>query len=349
MPEYYTDDFLTFNPGPSQVSPKIKQAVKDIAASNFLSISHRSSKFTEVSKKAIEGLRSKMGLPPEYHIFYMPSATGAINCLLKNVVEKRTFHFTHGTFSTLFYHSSLSEGFDALHHEPPWDKPIDWENVVIPEDVELISITHCETATGLIWPREELEKFRKRYPEPLLAIDATSTFGSMVMDWKVADVWICAVQKCLGLPSGLGLLIVGPRAFAKAMGIKRYASSWQNFESLEKMMKDYQTPETPNLMNIALLGVQMEDWDLRQNERDLVVKLELLDRTPWKYYVEDPNWRSPTVINYIVGKSEEWHRKAEEAGIILGLGYGPLKDSCIRIANFPAITPAHIKRLLSIF
>lgn len=331
------------------LSPKIIQAAQDIAESNFLSISHRSAKFSEVSKKAIEGVRSSMGIPADYHIFYMPSATGAINCLVKNVIANKSFHFIHGTFSTLFYHTAASEGLDAISYEPKWDEPIDWESVPIPNDVELISIAHCETSTGLVWPREELYRLREKYPEPLLSIDVTSTFGTMVMDWNKADAWICAVQKCLGLPSGLGLLIVGPRAFQKALSIKRYASSWQNFESLEKMMKEYQTPETPNLMNIALLAAQMDGWDLQQNEKDLFRKLKLLDKTSWKYYVQDEKWRSPTVLNYIVGNSSEWHEKARQAGIILGQGYGPLKETCIRIANFPSITEEHIQRLLKIF
>jgi phosphoserine aminotransferase len=38
--------------------------------------------------------------------------------------------------------------------------------------------------------------------------------------------------------------------------------------------------------------------------------------------------------------------EAKEAGMELGGGYGPLKPTSFRIANFPAITDAEMDRLM---
>jgi len=340
---------VTFNPGPSYLTADTLRGIQEIAASGFLSLSHRSDNFSEVSKKAIDGLRKQLRIPNHFRIFYQFSATAAMDTLLRNLVRKKSFHFVHGAFSKL-YHSTAEEiGLTALAYEPLWDQAIAWDKVKIDADVELIAITHNETATGLMWPHKELQGIRKAYPSPLIAVDVTSTFGSVNMDWEDADVWFGSVQKCLGLPSGLGYLIVNPRAYE--IGIKaKGLSSWQSFAYLDEKMKLYQTPETPNMMAIALLARKMENWDLAEIEKSRDLKAKLLYEAPleWKPYVQSKEWRSSTVPNFLVNDSMAWKKKALEANMILGDGYGPLNPIAIRIANFPAINPAHIESLISV-
>lgn len=155
---------ISFNPGPSQLSPAVIQFLHEIVESGFLSMSHRSSAFAETSKAAVEGLRQKMGIPLDYHIFYQPSATVAMDTLLRNVVEKRCLHFVHGNFSERFFQTSRSIGLEAIKHETPLDAPIDWKQALI-ADCELICLTHCETSTGLMWPHNQVKELREAYPQ----------------------------------------------------------------------------------------------------------------------------------------------------------------------------------------
>lgn len=347
-------NFVTFNPGPSQLSPKIIQAVQDIARSGFLSQSHRSAIFSEVSERAIEGMRKQMRLPSDYHIFYQPSATAAMDTLLRNLVFAKSYHFVNGTFSAVFHHTAQDIGLEAQCFESPLNRSVAWESAIISKECELIALTHNETSTGVMWPREEIYKLRNRYPDSILAVDVTSTFGTMAMQWTQADVWFGAVQKCLGLPPGLGFLIVGPRAFDRAKRVfeaKKGVPNWQRFDALAEKMRQYQTPETPNLMNIALLAQQMADWNLEEQEAILQQKAKLLyeAKAPWKPFVVDVEWRSTTVLNMAVDDPNRWHTRAKSANMILGEGYGPLKNTCIRIANFPAITLQHIQKLIDLF
>lgn len=345
-------DLITFNPGPSQLSTKILQAIDEVVSSGFLSRSHRSATFDEVSQQAIEGLRKNMHLPAEYHIFYQPSATVAMDTLLSNLVLKKSYHFTHGAFSNLFFEIACDIGLGAVSFDSPQDQAVAWESAVIPGDIELIAITHNETSTGLMWPRAAIHALRQCYHAPLIAVDVASSFGAMAMDWHDADIWFGSVQKCLGLPSGLGFLIASPRAFEKAKQVRKAGQKiapWQRFDVLADKMKTYQTPETPNMLNIALLARQMSAWNLTENERLLFQKANLLysAKLPWKPYVAAEGWRSLTVANFLVDDPVPWHRRAGEAGMVLGQGYGSLNNTCIRIANFPAITSANIQRLLA--
>lgn len=342
---------VTFNPGPSQLSPKIVQAIQEIASSGFLSVSHRGAAFMEVSRQAIEGLRERMRLPQDCRIYYQASATAAMDTLLRNLVIKKSFHFVHGAFSSLFFKTAVGIGLEAVAYDSPWDKVIAWDKADPPKGTELIAITHNETSTGLIWPSDQIHLLRRRFPDQLLAVDATSTFGAMVMNWDDADIWFGSVQKCLGLPAGLGFLIVNQRAFDKAKHVieaKQGIPPWQRFDELEEKMKKYQTPETPNMLNIALLARQMADWNLAENEAALFRKAKLLyeAQLSWKPYVVDAGWRSPTVLNFLVDVPDLWHKTAGQADIVLGKGYGPLKEKCVRIANFPAISQEHVQKLI---
>lgn len=348
MQESFTD-FITFNPGPSRISPRICKAIHEVVDSGFLSLSHRSDAFKEVSKKAVEGLREKMGLPADYKIFYQPSATTAMETILRNLVRKKSVHFVHGAFSRLFYSTAAEIGLEPQIHESPMQEAVDWRSASLPKNAELIAVTHCETSSGLIWPKEELSLLRKEHPGPLLAIDATSTFGTMRMRWEEADLWFLAVQKCLGLPSGLGILLVGPRALERAIRGAQ-AAPWQRFDALLKKMESYCTPETPNMLNIALLARQMEQWDLDRIEKETEEKAQFLYASlPWKPFVEEAGWRSPTLLNFKVKEPALWHQRAAENKLILGMGYPPLENSCIRIANFPAHSLDDFRRAVKLF
>ena len=344
-------DFITFNPGPSQIAPKILQGIRDISQSGFLSMSHRSEAFIEMSRKAIEGLRFSMSLPPEYRIFYQPSATSAMDALLRNLVFKKSYHFVNGHFSSVFYHSAVGIGLDAGIFDNPLDQPIAWEKAEISPDVELIALTHNETSTGSMWPQADLDEIRRRHPNILIANDVTSSFGAMRMNWENADVFFGSVQKNLGLPAGLGILIISPRAYEKSLEViakKKGISPLQRFDKLAEMMHSYQTPETPNMFAIALLALQMSDWDLGKIESEVRAKAERLyaNSDVWKPYIQNKAWQSCTVLNVVVESASAWHAKAKEQGILLGHGYGRLKDTCIRLATFPALSMEAIGKLI---
>jgi phosphoserine aminotransferase len=339
---------VTFAIGPSQLKPEVKEWIKEIADSGLLSISHRSSRFAEINKHAIEGLHKSMKIPADYKIFYQPSATVAMDAILANVVRKKSFHFVHGAFSGLFYTIALAIGKEAQAYEKTWDVPsVSWEEAKIPADTEMIGICHSESSTGLMWPREEIKKLRNRYPGVLLTVDVTSSFGGMQFDWTDADLWFGSVQKCVGLPSGLGFIIVGPRAFEKSINAIGPSVS-QSFVHLDEKMKFYQTPETPNVLDIALLARQMENWDLEKIEAEQFKKAKLIydAEIDWKPFVKDSVWRSHLPCVFEVDDAPAFMKKLDGVGITLTIGYVPLNLKTIRIANYPSIPYEYMKQML---
>jgi phosphoserine aminotransferase len=340
---------ISLNPGPSQLSDATIADIAAVAASGLLSRSHRSAAFVEVSRAAFGGLRERLAIPDDHRILYQPSATAAMDAVLRNCVTARSFHFVHGAFSRRFHRSAADLGIEAEAFESEGGRAVAWRRAEPRAGTELVAVTHNETSTGLMWPAEEIAGLRAAWPEPLLAVDVTSSIAGMAMRWTDADLWFASVQKCLGLPSGMGLLVVGPRAFERARSLAAYVSAWQRFADMAQKMEGWQTVETPNILAIALLARQMKRWDLERIERDTRDKAALIygASLPWRPYVEDEAWRSITVGCFRVDDPSRYAERASKAGFLLGSGYGDLKPTTVRVANFPAIRRTQLERLIA--
>ena len=206
-------NLLSYNPGPTILSTETQTELQHLATSGLLSTSHRSVEFTQISKEAIEGLYKVMKIPKEYHIFYQPSATVAMDTILRNLVRKSSFHFIHGAFSKRFATTAEKLGIQTKYSESAWNDIPAWKEYSPSSETECVMLTQNETSTGLMWPTEVLQVIRSKVKDKLIAIDITSSFGSSIMDWSLGDAWFFSVQKCLGLPAGLGCIILSPRAF----------------------------------------------------------------------------------------------------------------------------------------
>ncbi|MFN8804280.1 MAG: phosphoserine aminotransferase, partial [Bacteroidota bacterium] len=123
------------------------------------------------------------------------------------------------------------------------------------------------------------------------------------------------------------------------------AGSYHSLFSLHEFTLKNQTPATPNMLAIYTLGYVAEDFlnrGIHIIRKETEYKSALLYQTLQhhsllKPFVEDGAWRSPTVIIAHCGEHTETVRKQLEAqGLYPGDGYGELKKTQLRFANFPA-------------
>lgn len=342
-------NLISFSAGPSYLSEKTLNALHDVISSGFLSVSHRSDQFSEVSKMAVEGLRKNMRIPESYHIFYHPSSTALWETSLQNLVQNTSFHFVCGEFSRRFYDCAKAIGLNALLFDTPIGQVVDYKKAVIPKDAEMITITHNETRSGLMWPMEVMREIKEAHPNALTAIDFCSSFGGMKFDWETGDVWISSTQKCLSLPSGMGIMVLSPKAVEKSKSVKRQIPDHRKLEVMLHHMKKYQIFETPNSILIGCLAILMKDFDLEKTHQETYRKAELLYNADlnWTPIISDRDWRSVTTPHFLVGNSDIWHRTAKEHGFELGMMFGEYASRGFRIANFPNHTYQIMERLIS--
>jgi len=352
------DIVASFNTGPADLAPGLSEAAAEIAASGLLALSHRGDAVKAAVAHAIAETRRALRVPEDYAVVTQPSATASMELALRNLVRERSAHFVGGAFGKRFADSAAAIGLAPHRIEHEWSAAPEID-APVPDGTELLSVTHNETSTGMLWPAEALTQLRERlgadHPDTLLAVDATSSMGGVAIDFSSADLWFASVQKALGLPAGLALVIAGPRALerAAALGADRRVAPWQDLPVMAEKMKTGQTFDTPNIFGLALLGRAMEGRSIDDSAHHscalsgMLVRAVEDGRLDAEWFVEDRAWRSTTVHNLEVADPAEAIRRARRAGFVIGSGYRNLKDRCIRIATFPAHRDEHLETLLA--
>ena len=348
---------IFFTPGPTQLYPTVKKHIYQALQNNILSISHRSLPYQIIHEHTVNQLKTLLGIPKDYLVFFVSSGTEAMERTIQNTVEKKSVHFVNGAFSQRFFTIAKELGKNAHAITIPWGQGFIPDNVNIPKKSELICITHNETSTGVSIPTEYIYKLKQRWPNVLLAIDMVSSAPYVDMDYTYTDIAFFSVQKGFGLPAGLGVLFVSPQAYEKSQYLfKKGVSigSFHSFSSLNKEAEKHQTPETPNVLGIYLLGRVCEDmhmYGIKRIRKETEEKATLLydcltTSTRLKPFVKEKHYQSQTVIvAEVKNGSQHLLSYLKKKGMIVGAGYGLFKDNQIRIANFPAHTIKDIQKL----
>ncbi|MFH0772687.1 MAG: aminotransferase class V-fold PLP-dependent enzyme [bacterium] len=335
---------LYFTPGPSQIYPQLERYMKEALKKNIPSISHRSEEFMQIVKDVDSGLRTLLTIPQTHHIFFLSSSLESMERIIDNIVKKTSFHFVNGSFAQAFADTAKAKGKKMFLHNFLPGKKISFETIIIPNEVELICITQNETSNGTCVPLEDIYLLKKRYPTIPIALDIVSSAPYPNVDLGKIDCAFFSVQKGFGLPAGLGILIVSD-ILVKNSKKKGY----HDFPSLLSKSMKFQTPETPNVLNIFLLKKVVEDMNKKGIEtirKETEEKAKLIEENG-NLFIENDAVRSKTVLVLNTQrKTKEIVQKLKKKNIIVGKGYGNYKDTHIRIANFPQHTKKQIKKLL---
>jgi len=342
---------ISFYPGPSRVHEEIPHYVKEAYQKGILSINHRSEEFMKISEKTIGLLKNKLDIPRDYTIFYTTSATECWEIIAQSVMTTSGFHLFNGAFGKKWFEYSKrifkgSKGFPFSHNDL-----IDVKKLRFGKE-GVICLTQNETSNGTQVSNDVIESIRSRYPDHLIAVDATSSMAGICLNFSAADIWYASVQKCFGLPAGLGVMVCSPAAMEKVKTVGEH-NHYNSLTFMAEMMEKWQTPFTPNVLGIYLLMRVMEDCKpIREVNRKVEQRFRewmefLSDRKSLQPFISNRDARSFTVIP-LMGKEAlvtAIKSRAKKNGILLGEGYGDLKSSTFRIANFPAIKKSEIKTL----
>ena len=342
-------NLTTFYPGPSQLYPQVEGYLQDACRSGILSMNHRSAAFMQMLAGTIAAMREKLDIPADYEIYFTSSATECWEIISQSLVEKSSLHAYNGAFGQKWFeyagrlHATAGHPFGINENLNP-------ELLENPDKHEVLCLTHNETSNGTTIPANILREIRQSF-SGLIAIDATSSMAGAEVPWTAGDVWLASVQKCFGLPPGLGVMVVSPRAIRKAEEIGE-RNHYNSLLFIRDNFNKNQTPYTPNILGIYLLGRVMGQVPEinkihAQISQRAAMFYDFLDQQSLKVLVQNPAVRSDTVI--AVEGDEEFVKSTKEKalskGLLLGNGYGKWKTTSLRIANFPAIPDADFARL----
>ena len=348
---------IFFTPGPSAIYFTLEQHLKAALKEQVMEINHRSAQAEAYYQTAVENLKSLMGIPEDYEIFFLSSATEIWERQLQNLVIENSFHYCFGAFSNRFYEFAVDWKLEPQKAASDFGKLPNTDPSLIPSGTELITLALNETSTGVWFPKEDIKAIRKAHPNALLAVDGVSALPVYDLDFSLIDSAYFSVQKCFGLPAGLGVWIVSPRAIEKANQKKALGHSIGSYQSIPNLIKNgskKQTTFTANVLNIFLLSkvtTDMLEKGIEVIRREAKYKSALLYHTIEQHstltcFVEDKHLRSETVIVASTqGDSVNIINALKEKGLVVGNGYGPLKGKQIRIASFPTHSKEQIELL----
>ena len=235
-------------PGPTNVPERVLRAM------SRPTIDHRGPEFSRMGREVLDGLQQVFRTSGPV-VIYPSSGTGAWEAALVNTLSSgdKVLMFETGHFATLWRNLAVKFGLQVEFI------PGDWRHGVDPEIVEskladdrghtikAVAVVHNETSTGVTTRLAEIRKRMDRVGHPaLLLVDTISSLACIDYrhdEWAV-DVTICASQKGLMLPPGLGITAISAKALTAARSARLPRSYWD----WEPMLRDNQAgffPYTP--------------------------------------------------------------------------------------------------------
>jgi aspartate aminotransferase-like enzyme len=220
-----------FAPGPAAVHPRV------LAALSAPVLHHRSSEFKDVFRSTRAMLGRLWQSPGWEPLVFSSSGTGAMEAAVANLMRRgaKAITVSAGKFGERWARILTAYGCEVVELKLEWGRVCDVDQVLAligqHPDVRAIFLTSADTSTGVEHPIDQLAPAIRARTEALVVVDCVCDLaGADVAParWQ-ADVAIGASQKCLGLPPGLGLAIVGPRAldWVYASDLPRFYFDWR--------------------------------------------------------------------------------------------------------------------------
>ena len=201
---------MLLNPGPVNVSPRVAQALLrgDLC--------HREDEFGTLQSRIRELLCHAFAPHDDYTaILLTGSGTAALEAAVASSLhpQRKMLVINNGVYGARMAQMASIHGFDIVELTSPWTSPPELGQIdrMLREDpaIEVVSLVHHETTTGLLNPVAAIGEIVKQYGRVLL-VDSISGLGGEKIDLAAASIGLCVgtANKCIqGLP-GVSFVLV---------------------------------------------------------------------------------------------------------------------------------------------
>src|SRR5881409_1954212 len=343
-----------FLPGPTDVHPEV------LAAMQRPMIGHRSGAMEQLLA-GIEAPLARLFRTSRPVLVGTTSATGFMEMAVRNGVRHRALSLVNGSFSERFAKLVSACGKECVRLDVPPGCAVEADmlrDTLRRTPVDAVTLVHSETSTGVLQDVEALAAVVREFDDVLLLVDAvTSLAGSPVEPdrWGL-DLVLTGSQKALALPPGLALAVASERMQQRARTLPGRGLYFDLVSFTEAMTK-HQPTNTPAISLLFALETQLGRIDREGGVEARWRRHEAMRRRveDWSEqrglaYLPREGRRSWTVscLKMPAGRSaKRIVAGLKDAGWTIGSGYGPLKDSTIRIGHMGDHTVAGLEQLLA--
>jgi aspartate aminotransferase-like enzyme len=320
-------------------------------------IGHRSEEATALGERIIGKLQKvlRTGSP----IFLSTSSsTGLMEAVARNGSRRRFLCATCGAFGDRWLDICRLNGKEADALEVEWGKAVRAEDIrkaLGTGRYDAVLLTHNETSTGVLNPLPEIAATVREFPDVFLFVDAVSSLAAVDLgfDELGVDGLLAGVQKALAVSPGFAVMAVSPRAIERAKGIENrgfYFDFVRHYDSFQKR-QGITTPSTPHLyaLDRQLSRILDETMPVREaRHRAMAERTRAWAKERFALFPE-AGFESITLTAVrntrgidVAGLNGELARR----GVVIGNGYGRLKNVTFRIAHMGEIRLEEIEELL---
>ena len=290
------------------------------------------------------------------------SATGFMEMAVRNGVRRRALAVVNGSFSERFAKLVSACGKECVRLDVPLGCAVEPDllrDTLRRTPVDAVTMVHSETSTGVLQDVEALARVVREFDDVLVLVDAvTSLAGSPVeTDRWGLDFVLTGSQKALALPPGLALGAASERMLERARSLPE-RGLYFDLVSFSEATAKRQPTNTPAISLCYALEAQLArienegGVESRWHRHDAMRgRVEAWSEQRGVAFLPPESRRSWTVscLRVSAGKTAtQIVRALKEAGWTIGAGYGPLKESTIRIGHMGDHSVGAVEELLAL-
>jgi alanine-glyoxylate transaminase/serine-glyoxylate transaminase/serine-pyruvate transaminase len=349
---------LLMIPGPVEFDPEVLRAL------SMKTASHVAPEFITVFGRALKRLREVCLAPSAQPFVVAGSGTLAMELAVANLVEQgeRALVVNTGYFSDRMAMILERHGAEVVQAKcAPGEAPdvAEVERLLAGSRFKLMTVTHVDTSTGVLAPVEALVRAAGRQGVLSVVDGVCATAGEAFhQDAWGADVYLTASQKAIGVPPGLALLTVSPRAMAAWRARKTPVRSfYADFAEWLPIMEAYEGGKaayfaTPPVNLVYALDVSLGQI-LREGMEARFVRHRRMAhafRAAWRAMglkmlpVSDSlAAHTLSAVYYPEGVDAGMVGRAREQGVVLAGGLHPqLKTRYFRVGHMNVVGPSDV-------
>ncbi|MCO6450396.1 MAG: alanine--glyoxylate aminotransferase family protein [Caldilineales bacterium] len=345
-------------PGPTEVAPDV------LAAQTRPLVGHRSAEFSDL----FYGIAAKLKciLQTEQNVFILTaSGSGLQEAAVRNAVRpgRKILNVAAGAFGDRWQKIAVGNGCESVRVDLDWGQPVRPEDVdrhLAAGGFDAVTIVHNETSTAVMSDVAAIaELVRARYPDVLILVDAVSSAGGAPIhfdDWGL-DLLLTSSQKALALPPGLAFAAASDRFLAQAAEVP-HRGWYFDLVLLDKYFRDGRTtPATPAIGLLYAADCQFDRILAEGMEARWARHQACMTMThAWAHehgfeLFAARGYESRTVTcirNNVSIDIPAMIKHARSKGMVIGNGYGQLKNQAFRIAHMGELTEADMAELFGV-
>lgn len=248
---------LLFNPGPTNVSDKVRWAIKTD------DICHREKEFTDVLLRVNKNILNIFnGEDAHSAVLFVSSGTGCNEAICSSIHGK-VLVINNGKYSDRIceilekYQIPISR--IKMNPLEPISLDLIEKTLKYDEEVTHIYLVHHETTTGALAPLRKIGELAKKYNK-LFCVDGVSSIGGHEFDLKEDNIAFCSVSanKCLESFPGVSFVIGRTEEIKKLEGKSR--SFYFDIYAQWKKEQRGETPFTPAVQLIFALDSALQEY-----------------------------------------------------------------------------------------